>query len=1633
MLKRRQIRAIKRAFRKLFKRTWNWATTVSKSVIDWFLRSVLLMGVSKGRQNYAKAGFVLPTVIMLLLVVTLVVATLLVRTQNRTSQVIGAREEQVIYNAATPAIERAKAKLEYLFTQDTRLPFAPASDQLLLQMLVNNTTIYPNLTTPLPRDPYTFEGEQRIDLNGDGISNNDPAWAYETDVDNDGRPETVVYGIYLRSRSDNQTISVDSVGGRYPDGRAADPNPNNDTDENKARALVTRNGPINTINLNDRVCASFTQPGSPPPPNQILPVDESVWYPAGSGILRKTFQVDAIVVSSKQGTSRTVATLEFQQDRQLDRANKWGAWFRYDLDLYPGVSFNWNGAMYSGGNLFVGSSNLFRAFLISAPKSCFYGKDSSEIAVMQEPERSGQPQGFQGQFQANRVFDGNGGVARFDLQEEGGNNTAPVTDPAITTFNIGNDSVGSKPSSLVALDPVALFTQDVSLASGGQTNNSDARIATWDNTAFVRRGRFRNNQQNAPYVDDTYRADNRWGPKPKYDRVNQDLWLDSATRKNGRLIPNNLGDPNIKKLINNTVDPISDPERRTLGLDGYWERRAWLDGARIIVSPRLELGNTFGWVNRDLTGANGSSTPNQIRNDPSEIDPLYPVDIDASTNPPGRISHEQQQRRTLRDNLAAVQATVVYHQSNPDDAGNTPLACVATTAHPGTQRSDEQSRNFQLPDQRYWYPGEPTSPPNSPPLVSDFFYGVGTNGWEFTAPRRNDFNLGTPLRTALQNLANFTGDYADIDRSGAYPPTQERGRVFPNRYLTMWGDFSNLKRALSLSADNSIADNSYIHSAGCALGMLAYNINYFFNGVPNYENRPVPGSTLNWRNTLDALADVLRSPSVLGNTNPFTPNEAKPDDFLERLDRLDILPNDLPPTFPGEMRDLNRIRGLARFVHLREQINRDRLYGFANSPQTPARNNQFTYQLQFLGKNDAGEFISESFDYAGQKYSTNATLTPGPIIDTINVGCNFGPLASNGNNWFGLGNPATWTAENRKENERRFIVLATSLCSTQPKFPSLYYLFPTVRHDRIQVPPTTPPVSPQNWLFTGNPNTDEPYLNPPAPYNIGYPTTEIFDSVEPTNIAMVNPKGEGNWTNGNNNAFGSWYLPTDEQPNPTPPGDNDFRNDFWIRTPGGNRRFTSLIDTAFFDGREMMTVRALSIDLNLFRRGQIRNDNWLPKSGIIYAFREDAVREDGISRSPDSTKPNNNTIPNRPIDPQLETNGISPKPVDFFPDPERRPYGFRLQNGQDLRRFINGAPDNDNTNGLTFVSDNPVYIQGDFNLHSTDGTASDGTLLEEFRTRLQQPQWNNFYTREDLDPRFARVGIGNDTWRPSEILSDAVTILSNNFRKGYIDIGIANDTSNAPAIPDGRHSFRAINGPNRSLNNPPGQGWLLENGTVRSRTPWTDPPSLNDNRDVPIKLSRNGNPMFCNTVPNTPSRICPAIQVREYTQNMDYRGFITDYRNAINEARNTRVNSIIVSGIVPTRTNQSNGGFHNFPRFIENWNGFDSIISGSFIQLNFSTYATGPFNQSAWEPETGPIGSAPSWFYQPPNRIWGYDVGLQYAPPGALAKRFVTSGRKRSEFYRDLQVDDPYVCRLRRALNSANRALDPASLRECPN
>ncbi|MGB3493945.1 MAG: hormogonium polysaccharide biosynthesis protein HpsA [Elainellaceae cyanobacterium] len=1638
-------RRLNQAIRRVLSAAKNFVQRTTKAFVLWVLKGLLLYG----RQPVArKSGFVLPTTVLLLLVLTLTVGAITLRTYSRTEQAIGERSQRVVYNAATPAIDRAKAKLEYLFNRqrDPRLPSGIPGETQLWGMMVNDGEERNGLTVPPhrinndagdPVDPYTFPDETRLDLDGDGLLDN--AWSYRTDTNGDGEGNeeaTVAYSILSGTPADPANMQLAS-----------------DEDiANRADALQVRHGPLSATTELNTACVTAESAAAAPV--------EAGWFTdqGNSSVLRKNFQVDAYILPDD--ANGTVATVEFHQDRQLAKGNKWGAWFRNDLEIFPGPEFNWNGAMHTEGNLVVGNTR-FHGFLVSSPASCLYTREASEITVtdiIADPDNN--IPAFQAQVMSGKINDNSfGGNSEFHLY---GNPPIRTGDNNVR-LDSGRDSVaGNNPRpAQYALDPIALVTRDVSVARD-VADPSTERAGDWINRKFVTEGRIYNQAEDAPYLDDFYRADNRYGPKPRVSK---------------RQIPGDIGEPitgeqmaadniNDDALINLDASVPSD-----VGLDGYWERRATVEGMKLIVGQRLELGNAFGWgldldENDELDDTDGDGNGFA---DEREAEPLY-----AAESCPGDRCHETLQRKTLYDNLAAVQSLAVYHSSH-ENGGEFPAACMAFTAHPGTAETIKTSRTFE-------------DSGNGLGAYTDFLNGKGTNGWEFDAPGgfsganaetsfANAIASTQPLGIALRNLAHFAGD----PQGGApsFTPMQEAGGdiVHPYPNLTMWGDYSMLRRVLSMMdgasaaqgnptggtvayADLSPADKATLHTAACMMGMLGHNAEIVIDraerAAAELSNLTPVGQ--HFTKLMDAnpnngdINDIFIEEDLdNGDPNPYydgrfnQPNDYYDDWAASGMDVVNVVEDiespgdylcapgeDDPAVFQfncdigdyanqftldqyivafGLLNPINQATAeefeeLMTQLLVGYQLLRDRAMGFTDGlvPNILGSSSLIAWD------EDSG-YTGETNLPAGQ-----AALRPGcdPNIFNEYTGGGGGGGASN----------------------RDAIALSVAVCgeSLAIRYPALYYLLPVYNHDHLGT---------DNIVDWDDQPDFEEYVADTYIYDPGAGGVGVNDDYTYTVVGDDNGDGfdEQDLSGGTGEDsvgaialaphalnFGDWVLPVDE-PNPSEDDPNliyssdatgeDYNSDRMAAVP--------LLDKGIYNGRELMGTRVLDIDWGLLHDSARtldadangNADHWLPNSGIVYAFREDAVREDGIVRPRNAdwaacdenatyertSGPSNGSCrmkadPGDLQDPPLNTaNAISPKAVDYYPDPDRRPNGFRLFNGAKLNR------NDDNGQGMTFVADAPVYIKGNFNWHQTIGcNETNGCRLEEFQTKLQD-NFSNFYNRNNLDIRFARQA--TDLWRPSEILADAVSIVSNNLCDGSMEDYFITAGTTGASIGDSENRYGCSGNSDRTtyLNatrpseDDTDYGWLRANS---------------EDARSPIVVSRNGMPMIIDDADD-------AIKSFEDKAGHDANDFYnTATDKPLNNAQDSRVNAIIISGLVPSRDDQAYGGLHNFPRFLENWNKL--YISGSLLQLNFSNYATAPFDQDAWETDENTTGTEVIRYYRPPNRLWGYDVGLQYAPAGPIAERFVTPQTTRSEFYSEPPADDQYMVNLCRQI-----AGDPAA------
>ncbi|MBD0268416.1 MAG: hypothetical protein ICV77_08990, partial [Cyanobacteria bacterium Co-bin8] len=542
--------SLNRRLRRLTKLPRFWA----KRLMVGILRVLM---ISNRPDRLGRTGFVLPTTVLLLLVVSLSAGALTYRAFSRSDQAIAQREQRVITNAATPAIDRAKAKLEYLFQRDDRFPGSlPPSDFLSAMMSpTGNATLG---VTARGEDVYTLPDETRMDINGDGTIDN--AWFFRTDINGDGAlddNEVVAYSILM----DDDAI---------PPNKTTRVGVSDAVSDDKAKALVTRTGPVSSSRLTNK-CRAARSP-------------ESGWQLVNrsTDTLQKNFQVNAFVLNRGAGSdvNRTAHTLEFQQSREAARGSKWGAWFRYDLEVFPGPEFKWNGAMHSASNLFV--QDNFKGYMISSNESCIYSQTASEITLGEDGSN------FVGQFvrgtSKTNTFARLENAPEFHFYNDaafpkvGGDGLQLVDNENGASDRDSVRPKGGAATSVqdIAVNPITLFTQGISRSINPATWERDP---AWEGSQAVARKRIYNKAERKPFVDDFFRADNRWGPKPEYKGF--DLRAENSSRGV------TLGTP-----IDNAAYPgLANGE----GLDGYWERQAMTTGLRMIVGQRLELGNTFGW------------------------------------------------------------------------------------------------------------------------------------------------------------------------------------------------------------------------------------------------------------------------------------------------------------------------------------------------------------------------------------------------------------------------------------------------------------------------------------------------------------------------------------------------------------------------------------------------------------------------------------------------------------------------------------------------------------------------------------------------------------------------------------------------------------------------------------------------------------------------------------------------------------------------------------------------------------------------------------------------------------------------------------------------------------------------------
>ncbi len=341
--KNKLVKVIQRTFKLIGNK---FLSAINKRIV-WLLRTIFL---TRRKRTSPNAGFVLPTVAMVTLVVVLLTTAILFRSFERSKNASNVRVNQAVLNAATPAIDRARAKLDKLF-DDRRLPRATPSDTALESTLKNYLT------------EYTFGDETQLNLNYTGQTALPSAWMFPIDTDNNGKFDTyTLYGIYFR----NPPITS----GTY--NRARNPL--------EARTPPMTSGSVSN-GCEDTLGTSATLVGS------------TGWFNI-AGKLKKSFFVYTANVpistlpttdSDKYETfkgNKGFSGLEYQQDRvQLPLVNN-AVVYEDDIELTPGPIFNLNGRILTNSNFLTGSNgNGVTLYQVSSKNSCFYDDENAKIVV----------------------------------------------------------------------------------------------------------------------------------------------------------------------------------------------------------------------------------------------------------------------------------------------------------------------------------------------------------------------------------------------------------------------------------------------------------------------------------------------------------------------------------------------------------------------------------------------------------------------------------------------------------------------------------------------------------------------------------------------------------------------------------------------------------------------------------------------------------------------------------------------------------------------------------------------------------------------------------------------------------------------------------------------------------------------------------------------------------------------------------------------------------------------------------------------------------------------------------------------------------------------------------------------------
>ncbi|MDY7004120.1 MAG: hormogonium polysaccharide biosynthesis protein HpsA [Cyanobacteriota bacterium] len=337
-----------------------------------------LWGIFNRRNRYSRAGFVLPTVTMVLLVVVLLSIAILLRSFDRAEMARNVKVNQQVLSAGAPALERASAKIDYLLNGaanggDPTLPPGTPAEDLIYRTLEERLNEYTFGDEEVLKVKYDLDGNGSIqefgasgatELGADGdIQDNEQittAWRYPVDTDNNGKFDSYsIYGIFLRTPQ---------AGREYQPLEARTP------PQPVVESLTSTEPLCEAINTSSNLISSIG------------------WYKSGTKLKKSIFvyTVNVPITSEPEDTTNferykgtpALSALEYQRDYSQNSITNSAVFYENDLEAAPGFEFNINGRIVANGNMMVTSFNTpLKIYQVSGRSSCFYEAGNSKILV----------------------------------------------------------------------------------------------------------------------------------------------------------------------------------------------------------------------------------------------------------------------------------------------------------------------------------------------------------------------------------------------------------------------------------------------------------------------------------------------------------------------------------------------------------------------------------------------------------------------------------------------------------------------------------------------------------------------------------------------------------------------------------------------------------------------------------------------------------------------------------------------------------------------------------------------------------------------------------------------------------------------------------------------------------------------------------------------------------------------------------------------------------------------------------------------------------------------------------------------------------------------------------------------------